>query len=182
MNKERLHILTEGAIALLRDLIAIPSLSREEAGTAQCIAGFLEARGVAVQRSGHNVLARNKHYREGLPTWLLNSHHDTVKPNPGYTLDPFTPTERDGKLYGLGSNDAGGPLVSLIAAFLYFYEAEALPFNLVLAATAEEEISGAGGIESVLSFLGPIDGALVGEPTQMQLAIAERGLLVIDAV
>ncbi|GAA4325382.1 M20 family metallo-hydrolase [Flaviaesturariibacter amylovorans] len=181
MNKERLHTVTEDAGTLLRGLIAIPSLSREEAGTAQHIAGFLQARGVSVKRYGHNVLARNRHYRPGLPTWLLNSHHDTVKPNPGYTRAPFVPAEIDGKLYGLGSNDAGGPLVSLIAAFLYFYEEPDLPFNLVLAATAEEEISGTGGIESVLPLLGPVDGALVGEPTQMQLAIAERGLLVIDA-
>jgi acetylornithine deacetylase len=128
------------------------------------------------------VWAVNKHFDESKPTLLLNSHHDTVKPNSLYTKDPFTPILEDGKLYGLGSNDAGGCLVSLIATFLYFYEKENLEYNLILAATAEEEISGANGIEALLKQLGPIDCAIVGEPTQMQMAVAERGLMVLDCL
>jgi acetylornithine deacetylase len=123
------------------------------------------------------------------PTILLNSHHDTVRPAKGYTLDPFEPQEKEGKLFGLGSNDAGGALVSLIATFLHFYSRTGLRYNIALAATAEEEISGSGGIEAVLQnpyFLEPVHGrqmdcVLVGEPTLMNLAVAERGLMVIDA-
>src|SRR5690606_22529850 len=111
---------------------------------------------------------------------LLNSHHDTVRPNPAYTRDPFQADIVDGKLYGLGSNDAGGALVCLIMAFLHYYEHKNLPFNLVLAATAEEEISGKGGIESLWDLLAPIDFAIVGEPTLCQMAVAEKGLLVLD--
>ncbi len=114
------------------------------------------------------------------PTILLNSHHDTVKPNKAYSIDPFTPIEKDGKLFGLGSNDAGGALVSLIATFLHYYDNPALKFNLLLAASAEEEISGHQGIEMLLPQLNKILFAIVGEPTQMQMAIAEKGLLVLD--
>lgn len=174
--------LAADSIELLRALIRIPSLSREEEGTAAQIAQFLEERGVPVHRKQHNVWAYNKHVDPSKPTILLNSHHDTVKPNTGYTRDPFSPDIENGKLYGLGSNDAGGCLVSLIATFLYFYEAAGLAYNLCLAATAEEEISGKNGIESVLPELGPLDFAIVGEPTQMQLAVAERGLMVLDCV
>ncbi len=124
--------------------------------------------------------AANKYFDKKKFTVLLNSHHDTVKPNAGYTNDPFEPIEKDGKLFGLGSNDAGGPLVSLIAAFIYFYNDENLPFNLILAATAEEEISGHDGIENLLPKLPKIDCGIVGEPTLMKMAIAEKGLLVLD--
>jgi acetylornithine deacetylase/succinyl-diaminopimelate desuccinylase-like protein len=112
----------------------------------------------------------------------LNSHHDTVKPNSGYTRDPFKPEIIDGKLFGLGSNDAGGPLVSLIATFLYFHDQLDLNYNIVFAATAEEEISGVDGIESIWSSLPTIDFAMVGEPTLGQMAIAEKGLMVLDCV
>ncbi|RYZ24629.1 MAG: M20/M25/M40 family metallo-hydrolase [Chitinophagaceae bacterium] len=166
---------------LLRRLIATPSFSREESATADLIAAFLSDKGIAAERSGNNVIARTPAFNPAHPTWLLNSHHDTVRPAPGYTRDPFSPDIEDDRLYGLGSNDAGASLVALLGAFLYFY-GKGLPFNLVFAATAEEEISGAGGISSVLDRLGPIDGALVGEPTGMQLAVAERGLVVIDAL
>src|SRR5690606_32540335 len=115
-------------------------------------------------------------------TLLLNSHHDTVKPNTGYTRDPFAATVADDKLYGLGSNDAGGCLVSLLATFLYFYEQSGLKYNLVFAATAEEEISGKDGLELILPGLGELEAAIVGEPTLMQLAVAEKGLLVLDCV
>ncbi|GAB4092594.1 zinc-binding metallopeptidase family protein [Flaviaesturariibacter terrae] len=182
MANYTLESLQSKALQLLQALIAIPSLSRQEADTAACIAGFLRAEGVPVEIQGYNVVARSRHLDEGKPTWLLNSHHDTVKPAIGYSRDPFEPSIEGGRVYGLGSNDAGGPLVALIAAFLYYWDDAGCPFNLVLAATAEEEISGRGGVESILPLLGGIDGALVGEPTQMQLAVAERGLLVIDAL
>lgn len=174
--------LYEEAVKLLQELITIPSFSREEQATAHALQQMLARRGIITERSANNVWARNKHFDPQKPTLLLNSHHDTVKPNTGYTLDPFLPIVSDGKLFGLGSNDAGGCLVSLIAAFRYFYEREYLAYNLVLAATAEEEISGAGGIESLLPELGAIDCAIVGEPTRMDLAIAERGLLVLDCI
>jgi len=168
------------ALALLQQLIRIPSLSREEAGTADAICAFLQQHGVRAHRKQNNVWAFNKHHDPTLPTLLLNSHHDTVKPNPGWTLDPFKPDIAGDKLYGLGSNDAGGCLVALIAAFLYFYERDDLKYNLVLAATAEEEISGRNGLELILPDLGPLEVAIVGEPTEMHLAVAEKGLLVLD--
>ncbi len=168
------------ALDLLKTLIATPSFSREEDQTADLIELFFKGKSVATQRKKNNVWALNKYYDETKPTILLNSHHDTVKPNASWTLDPFAATEKDGKLYGLGSNDAGGALVSLIATFCYFYDKPNLNYNIVLAATAEEEISGRDGIELILNDLPPIDFAIVGEPTEMQLAIAEKGLLVLD--
>ena len=180
MSNTNLHILQQSAIELLKQLISTPSFSKEEHKTADILRSFLEKHGVPVKNVQHNVYARNAHYDDSKPTILLNSHHDTVKPNKNYTLDPFTPVEKDGKLFGLGSNDAGGPLVSLIAAFLYFYQRSDLKYNLVLAASAEEEISGKDGIELVLPHIGKIDCAIVGEPTQMQMAVAERGLMVLD--
>ncbi len=182
MNDPAIHNLNEEATTLLKELIATPSFSKEEDQTAGIISRFLAQKGVATSRVGNNVLALNKSYDVAKPTILLNSHHDTVKPNAQYTRDPFLPHAADGKLYGLGSNDAGGCLVSLIAAFLSFYEHENLKYNLALAATAEEEISGSDGIEYALQFLPQIDCALVGEPTLLQLAVAERGLLVLDCI
>lgn len=175
-------ILTHDAIDLLEALIATPSLSREEGPTAELIAAYLTRQGIVSERVGHNVWTKNRHFDTRKPTLLLNSHHDTVKPNASYTRDPFTPTIADGKLYGLGSTDAGGCLVSLLGTFVYFYNRTDLAYNLVMAASAEEEISGRGGIELLLPHLPPIDVALVGEPTQMQLAIAEKGLLVLDCL
>lgn len=168
------------AIGLLKELIAVPSFSREEDQTAGALCHFLGVRDIAHTRIANNVFAYNKYYDAAKPSILLNSHHDTVKPNPGYTLDPFLPLEKDGKLFGLGSNDAGGALVSLIAVFLYYYDRKDLKYNIVLAATAEEEISGRQGIELILKDLGNIAFGIVGEPTEMQMAIAEKGLLVID--
>ena len=182
MNEQVLNKVTENAVTLLKQLIAIPSFSKEEDKTADCIETFLQSNGVAAKRFMNNVWAVNKYFDDSKPNLLLNSHHDTVKPNKAYTLDPFTPIDKEGKLFGLGSNDAGGPLVALMAVFLYFYEAEGLAYNLVFAATAEEEISGKNGIEILLAELPTIDCGLVGEPTQMQMAIAERGLLVLDVV
>lgn len=177
-----IDILAGEATALLKKLIATPSFSKEEAGTALHISQFLEKYSVPFESAGNNIYARNKYYDQSKKTILLNSHHDTVKPNKGYTLDPFDPIVKDEKLYGLGSNDAGGCLVSLIAVFLHYYHLENLSYNLVLAASAEEEISGLNGIEMVLPYLGSIDFAIVGEPTQMQMAVAERGLMVIDCM
>ena len=174
--------LVQESTSLLKDLIRIPSFSREEGATADTIEQFLQERGIRTHRKMNNIWAYNQHFDLTKPTILLNSHHDTVKPNTGYTRDPFSPDIEDGILYGLGSNDAGGCLVSLIAAFRYFYAQEGLRYNFCLAATAEEEISGANGIESVIPELGPLDFAVVGEPTLMQLAVAERGLLVLDCV
>lgn len=174
--------LYEEAIALLKQLIATPSFSREEHNTAGILSAFLQKHGVKTHRKGNNVWAFNKRFNPSLPTILLNSHHDTVKPAQGWTLDPFHGQVEDGKLYGLGSNDAGGALVSLIATFLHYYESDDLQYNLILAATAEEEISGSNGIESVFPELGNIEFAIVGEPTRMHLAIAEKGLLVLDCI
>lgn len=170
------------SLFLLQKLISLPSLSKEEDDTASAIELFLQDHGVKTHRRENNVWAFNKYYDSSKPTILLNSHHDTVKPNPGYTRDPFAADIEDGKLFGLGSNDAGGCLVSLIAAFLHFYEQENLKYNLCLAATAEEEISGKNGIELVVPELGQLEFAIVGEPTLMDLAIAERGLMVLDCV
>ncbi|HJS01157.1 MAG TPA: M20 family metallo-hydrolase, partial [Flavobacterium sp.] len=172
--------LYETALSLLKKLIATPSFSKSEDKTAEIIEDFFKSNAIPIHRSMNNIWAYNKHYDVSKPTILLNSHHDTVKPNTGYTLNPFEPIEKDGKLFGLGSNDAGGPLVSLICTFLYFYEKENLNYNLIITATAEEEISGVNGIESIYKELGKIDFAIVGEPTEMNLAIAEKGLLVLD--
>src|SRR6185503_16891732 len=174
--------LVGAAIGLLKDLIATPSFSKEEDNSSALIKNFLEGHGVKTEQHLYNIWARNKHFDNSKPTILLNSHHDTVKPNRGYTLDPFSPIENDGKLFGLGSNDAGGSLVSLIAAFLYLYASEDLQYNLVLAVTAEEEISGHNGVESLLPLLGRIDFGIVGEPTQMNMAVAEKGLMVLDCI
>jgi len=143
---------------------------------------FLSYHGMEANRKGNNVWAKNRFFDPAKPSLLLNSHHDTVKPNPAYTRDPFSPTIEDGKLYGLGSNDAGGPLVSLITTFFNFYDRPNLKFNLVLAATAEEEISGTGGIQMIWNELPKIDMAIVGEPTLTNIAIAEKGLLVLDCI
>ncbi|MBW4889635.1 M20 family metallo-hydrolase [Mucilaginibacter sp. HMF5004] len=172
--------LYNNAISLLQQLIATPSVSRQEADTALIINTFLTSREVLTYRKENNIWAYNAHFDDAKPTILLNSHHDTVKANPGYTRNPHAADIEDGKLYGLGSNDAGGCLVSLIATFLHFYERTDLKYNLCLAATAEEEISGKNGIELVLPDLGELDFAIVGEPTLMNLAIAERGLMVLD--
>ena len=168
------------AVTLLSELISIPSYSREEDQTAGALTRFFGRKGIEHTRIGNNVFALNKHFDSSKPTILLNSHHDTVKPNTGYTLSPFTPIQNEGKLYGLGSNDAGGALVSLIATFLHYYDETNLKYNLVIAATAEEEISGREGVERVLPTLPAIDFAIVGEPTGMQMGIAEKGLLVLD--
>lgn len=179
MSPEQLYT---DAVNLLKALVATPSFSKEEDKTATIIETFFLQQQIPVERLLNNVWCFNKYFDPAKPTILLNSHHDTVKPNPKYTNDPFDPKETEGKLYGLGSNDAGGCLVSLIAAFLHFYERPGMKYNLVLAATAEEEISGSNGIEKVLPALPAIAFAIVGEPTLTNLAVAEKGLLVLDCI
>lgn len=174
--------LADDSIKLLQELIATPSVSREEDKTAALLKSFFTAHHISFQEKANNIWAFNACFDSAKPTILLNSHHDTVKPNPGYTRDPFSADIEEGKLYGLGSNDAGGALVSLIAAFRYFYHQPDLRYNLCLAATAEEEISGLNGIELIVPELGDLDFAIVGEPTEMHLAIAEKGLMVLDCV
>lgn len=173
--------LTTDAITLLKKLIETPSFSSEEDETATLIEQWFEKRAIRYTRTKNNVWATNKYFDDSKPTLLLNSHHDTVKPNTAYTKDPFKAIVEEGKLFGLGSNDAGGCLVSLIATFTYFYERPNLNYNLVLVASAEEESSGPNGLNSMLKIIPHVDVAIVGEPTLMQLAIAEKGLVVCDA-
>jgi acetylornithine deacetylase len=173
--------LADDAIELLIHLIQTQSFSREEAGTAAIIEDFLTQHGIATQRQGNNVWAVSQHFDPQKPTILLNSHHDTVKPGPSWNYPPFAATLEDDKLTGLGSNDAGAAAVSLLAAFRYFYD-RPTAFNLICAITAEEEISGANGIKSILPALGKIDLGIVGEPTGMHAAVAEKGLLVLDGL
>jgi acetylornithine deacetylase len=168
------------AFDVIKGLIRIPSFSKEENLTADFIQNYLESKGQKCNRYLNNVWVVHPDFQPGRSTLLLNSHHDTVKPTSSWTLDPFTPTESDGKLIGLGSNDAGAPLVSLMATFLYFAQKPTLKWNLIFAATAEEEISGHHGIESIKDQIEPISLAIVGEPTTMELAIAEKGLMVLD--
>ncbi len=170
----------EKYIQLLKTLISTPSFSKEEEKAAAIMRSFLTNEGIAYHTKDNNTWAFCKHFEEGKPTILLNSHIDTVRPAKGYTKDPFSPIEVGDKLYGLGSNDAGGPLVALLATFVHFYKREDLSYNLVFVASAEEEISGRRGLEVVLPEIAPITFAIVGEPTKMELAIAEKGLLVLD--
>lgn len=194
MHRDK-DILKKEALRLLQRLISTPSFSKEEDKTASVLEEFLKEQGTTPYRAGNNVYAIAKEFNAVKPCLLLNSHHDTVRPNPHYTKDPFQPIIEEDRLYGLGSNDAGGPLVSLIATFLFFEAIKDLPFNIVLAATAEEEISGKGGIEDLLKQeafiqhthgcflseqLNPHTAAIIGEPTLLQMAIAERGLMVLD--
>lgn len=174
--------LTQNAISLLKNLIETQSYSTEEENTATLIEGWFVQNKIPFKRTKNNIWATNKYFDENKPTLLLNSHHDTVKPNSAYTNDPFKAIVKDGKLYGLGSNDAGGCLVSLIATFTNFYAQENLKYNLVIVASAEEENSGKNGLNSMLPIIPPIDVAIVGEPTLMNLAVAEKGLVVFDAV
>ncbi len=170
------------AIRLLKNLIETPSFSFEEGKTAILIENWFKEYDIPFKRTVNNVWVTNKYFDKTKPTLLLNSHHDTVKPNSGYTKDPFKAIVENGKLYGLGSNDAGGCLVSLIATFTHFYNEKNLKYNLVLVASAEEENSGENGLKSMLSVIPKIDVAIVGEPTLMNLAVAEKGLVVFDAI
>ena len=178
MRKEKLIL---EAISLLKSLIKTPSFSSEEHHTALLIESWFQDSDISFNRTNNNIWAINKYFDETKPTLLLNSHHDTVRPTNGYTNDPFDPIINAGKLYGLGSNDAGGCLVSLLATFSFFYHHKHLKYNLVMVASAEEESSGENGLNSMLSIIPEISVAIIGEPTLMQLAIAEKGLVVFDA-
>jgi acetylornithine deacetylase len=182
MSDKSVNELYSEAVQLLKELIAIPSFSKEEQGTAALLHTFLQGKGIPAKKLMNNVWTCNLHFDPAKPTLLLNSHHDTVRPNAGYTKDPFKPVEQEGKLYGLGSNDAGASLVALLATFLHFYDRTDMQYNFVLAASAEEEISGKNGIEGLLPELGKITAAIVGEPTEMNMAVAEKGLMVLDCV
>jgi acetylornithine deacetylase len=173
--------LTADAISLLKQLIETQSFSSEEDVTASHIEAWFKRYNMDCTRTLNNVWATNKYFDKSKPTLLLNSHHDTVKPNNGYTKNPLKAILEEGKLFGLGSNDAGGCLVSLIATFTHFYNQKGLKYNLVIVASAEEENSGQNGLNSMLSIIPKIDVAIVGEPTLMNLAIAEKGLVVFDA-
>ncbi|MGY5351839.1 M20 family metallo-hydrolase [Wenyingzhuangia sp. IMCC45533] len=168
------------ALELLQTLIQTQSFSKEEEPTAEILSEWLTDRGIEVKRDLNNVWATNKYFDDSKPTILLNSHHDTVKPNAAYSRNPFEAKIEGDKLYGLGSNDAGGCLVGLLSAFVYFYDKQDLKYNFVMAATAEEEISGENGIAYMQPIMPKIDVAIVGEPTLLDLAIAEKGLVVFD--
>jgi len=168
------------SVELLNAMIEIPSLSREEKGVADYLEAKFSAWGLNPSRSGNNLWMRNMEWSDVKPVILLNSHMDTVRPVSGWTYEPFKATVEDERITGLGSNDAGASVVSLLGTFRHFYNAKNLPYNLIFCASAEEEISGENGVASILDQLGRIDLAIVGEPTQMQIAIAEKGLLVLD--
>lgn len=176
---EELNLLE--AVGLLKQLISTPSFSREEGAAADIMESYMKACGLKVGRNGNNVWTQSLQYDKRKPTILLNSHIDTVKPVSGWSRDPFEAQEEHGKLYGLGSNDAGASVVSLLQAFRLLCQKEQ-PYNLVFLASCEEEVSGKNGVESVLPLLPPVDLGVVGEPTGMQPAIAEKGLMVLDVV
>ena len=175
-------MLTQNAITLLQDLIQIESFSKKESETAQRLEHWFEEYKIPFQRKDNNLWAVNKAFDSKKPTLLLNSHHDTVQPNQAYTRDPFAADLVDGKLYGLGSNDAGGALVSLLALFTHYYDHTDPAYNLLFVASAEEEIAGEKSLRNLLPDLPKVDLAIVGEPTLMHLAIAEKGLVVFDVV
>ena len=171
---------TNEAVTLLSHLIATPSVSRDERRAADIIQEVLTRYGFTPQREANNVWTIGHHYNEARPTLLLNAHLDTVKPVSTYTRNPYEPSLEEGILYGLGSNDCGGGLVSLLQVFRILDSSNTCPYNLVYLASAEEEVSGKDGISRALPLLPHIDVAIVGEPTGMQPAVAEKGLMVID--
>ena len=180
MRSSEIDHLGDFAIGFLKKLIATPSLSKKENETLLLFKLLFEEKQIAFETVKNNIWAKNINFDSTKPTVLLNSHHDTVKPNVSNTRDPFDAEIIEDKLFGLGSNDAGGPLVALLATFLHFYSKTDLPYNLVFAASAEEEISGKNGIELLIKSLPKVDLAIVGEPTLMDMAVAEKGLMVLD--
>lgn len=169
------------AIELLKTLISTPSVSREESAAADIVEAWFRESGFVPNRKGNNVWALARALQPQKPTILLDAHLDTVKPNASWSRNPFEPIIEGDRLYGLGSNDTGGSLVAMLAAFSELAQGEQ-PYNLVMLASAEEEVTGVGGVRAVLSELPKIDFAIVGEPTSMQPAIAEKGLMVFDCV
>ncbi len=172
--------ITEDCISLLKGMIGIPSISREEKNVADYLEKKLRKWDFNVSRSANNLWMKNYYWDDSKPTILLNSHIDTVRPAGGWTYDPYKATEEEDKITGLGSNDAGASVVTLLGVFRYFYKNKNLPYNLIYCASAEEEISGVNGMSSILDQFGKIDLAIIGEPTGMQIATAEKGLMVLD--
>lgn len=168
----------ESYIELLSKLVTIPSFSRDESAAADCLQSWLEAAGLPVRRLGHNLWV-DEEGPSDKPVLLLNAHIDTVRPAASYTRNPFAPTIEDGVLYGLGTNDDGGSLIALLGAYMRLRQTSQ-PYRLIFSATAEEEVSGKGGIEMIVPEIGRIDLGIIGEPTGMRMAVAERGLMVLD--
>lgn len=172
---------TSEAIEILKSMISIPSFSRDEKNLADFLENYIKEKGFSSKRIENNVLLFADNFDPSRKSLILNSHIDTVKPVSGWNLDPFTPTEKDGKLFGLGSNDAGASLVALLETFFILNDKK-LAYNLIFLASAEEEVSGKNGVELAIKELPIIDLAMVGEPTEMKLAVAEKGLMVLDCV
>ena len=170
---------TNDAIALLQQMIAISSESKEESAVADFLERFIEINGYVASRKNNNIWVMSSGFDVSRPTILLNSHIDTVKPVLGWSRNPLMPAIENGKLYGLGSNDAGASVVSLLFAFFSLTKQQQ-SYNLIFGASAEEEISGVNGLECLLKELPVIDFAIVGEPTGMNMAVAEKGLMVLD--
>ncbi len=177
-----MKIKLEEVLEVLQNLIRIPSPSSEEQKCADFLYNYFKSKDLEPGRHKNNIYLKNKFFDPDKESILLNSHLDTVKPSSDWIHDPYDPEITEGKLYGLGSNDAGGSLASLLAAFLHFYEKQDLKYNLIYLASAEEEISGRGGVESVLPEINPIAFGILGEPTAMKVAIAEKGLMVLDCI
>jgi len=167
------------ATRLLKQILSIPSLSREETQVCSFLQEWFREKGFQVFRKHNNIWVKSFR-EENLPTILMNSHMDTVKPSSDWTLDPFLPEIQGSKIYGLGSNDAGGSVVSMIFSFLQLHELQERDYNLILVLSSEEEVSGVKGISSVIEDLGTFDLAIIGEPTGMKMAVSERGLIVLD--
>ncbi len=165
---------------LLKKLISTPSITKNEADTAALLCEEMQQRGYSPQRVGNNVIAYNRHFSPDKETVVLCSHHDTVRPNENYTRDPFEPSVSDGKLFGLGSNDAGASLVSLFAAFDHLFLREDMRYNVALLFTAEEESSGVNGMSVMYERVHRPLLFVIGEPTSMDVAVGERGLMVLD--
>ncbi|WP_185861030.1 M20 family metallo-hydrolase [Blattabacterium cuenoti] len=184
MSVVNLQVLKKESIQLLMQIINTPSISKKENEVSFLIENYLHQYGFHVKRKFNNIWTENNNYtkKENIQTILLNSHHDTIKPGKNWITNPFTAIRKEDKLIGLGSNDAGASIVSLISTFVYLSSLSELPYKLVLSITAEEEISGPLGVRSILSELGSIDLGIVGEPTKMQVAIAEKGLIVLDCI
>ncbi|AER40380.1 MAG: M20 family metallo-hydrolase [Flavobacteriales bacterium] len=185
MSLVNLNFLKEEAIQLLIQIINTPSISKKEKKVSVLIENYLSKYGFHIQRKYNNIWTESTNYatkKENIRTILLNSHHDTIKPGKNWKTDPFTAIKKEDQLIGLGSNDAGASVVSLIATFIYLSSFSVLPYRLVLSITAEEEISGSLGVQSILPELGFVDLGIIGEPTKMQVAIAEKGLIVLDCI
>ncbi|WP_185877143.1 M20 family metallo-hydrolase [Blattabacterium cuenoti] len=184
MSVVDISVLKEEAIKLLIRMINIPSISKQENKVSILIENYLRKHGLRVNRKFNNIWVENLNYSNTgiLRTILLNSHHDTVKPGKNWNTNPFNPIKKGNKLIGLGSNDAGASVVSMISTFIYLSNLSEIPYRLILSITAEEEISGSSGIASILPELGKIDLGIVGEPTKMQVAIAEKGLMVLNCI